>query len=221
MASQAQFEANRRNAKKSTGPVSVEGRSVAKLNAVKHGLTSESVVIPGEDSDELDKLRSELENELEPMGRQECDLVETIAICMWRRRRIYRMEANILAYERAEAKLQLAERDKRRIELSNLYCEDYSDDEETEEETDDEEYEAAAARVVEYQRELDGLATSSAAFLLGSRKYTDALEKILRYETAIDRSLGRARDQLARLQRDRQEKAMAKATVIDGKDLAE
>ena len=112
MASQAQIEANRRNAKKSTGPKTESGKSVAKLNAVKHGLTAEHVVVPGEDPAELEELRYELEQELEPMGRQEIDLIETIAMGMWRRRRIYRMEADILAYEQAEKEFNLAESDK-------------------------------------------------------------------------------------------------------------
>ena len=57
MASQAQIEANRKNAKKSTGPKSENEKSVAKLNAVKHGLTAEHVIIPGEDLAELEELR--------------------------------------------------------------------------------------------------------------------------------------------------------------------
>ena len=57
------------------------------------------------------------------MGRQESDLVETIAMGMWRRRRIYRMEAGILAYEQAEKELNVAKRDKmkRDTELNQYY----------------------------------------------------------------------------------------------------
>ncbi len=91
MASLKQIEANRQNSSKSTGPKTHEGKSVAKLNAIKHGLTSQTVVIRGENPDEFDELRSDLEQALEPVGRLESDLVETIAICMWRRCRVYQM----------------------------------------------------------------------------------------------------------------------------------
>jgi hypothetical protein len=37
-ASPAQVEANRRNAQKSTGPLSDDGKAISRLNAVKHGL---------------------------------------------------------------------------------------------------------------------------------------------------------------------------------------
>ena len=74
MATGAQINANQRNANKSTGPRTQDGKSISKLNTVKHGLTAESVVIRGEDPDEFDDLRHELEQELEPVGRLECDL---------------------------------------------------------------------------------------------------------------------------------------------------
>ena len=57
MASHEQIEANRQNAKKSKGPITESGKSVAKLNAVKHGLSSKNVVIPGEDPEEFEELR--------------------------------------------------------------------------------------------------------------------------------------------------------------------
>ncbi len=88
MGTVAQNEANR----KSAGPKTENGKSVASKNAITHGLTSTHVVIRGEDQGEFEELRKNLEEEIEPVGVQEFDLVETIAICMWRRRRIYRME---------------------------------------------------------------------------------------------------------------------------------
>jgi len=77
--------------------------------------------------------------------------------------------------------------------------------------------EVAAARYYEAKQNFEELSTNLGAFFLGSPKYPNALERILRYEAAIDRSLGRAQDQLARLQRDRHEIAAAQATVIYAK----
>ena len=50
MASQKQIEANRRNAQRSTGPASELGKAVAKFNALKHGMTADTAVLPYEDS---------------------------------------------------------------------------------------------------------------------------------------------------------------------------
>ena len=44
MTSFRQIEANRRNALKSTGPSSEEGKQQSRLNAVRHGLTAETVI---------------------------------------------------------------------------------------------------------------------------------------------------------------------------------
>ena len=58
-------------------------------------------------------------------------------------------------------------------------------------------------------------------FFLGEFKYTDALEKLLRYEAAINRSETRAQDQLTRIRRDREERAAARATVIEASEVSE
>ena len=46
MATEKQFEANRQNAQKSTGPKTPEGRAAVRLNGVKHGLTAETIRNP-------------------------------------------------------------------------------------------------------------------------------------------------------------------------------
>ncbi len=86
-----------------------------------------------------------------------------------------------------------------------------------EDDDDDEEYLAAKAKVDLAREKLIDSETRLGTFLLAAPKYTNALGKLLRYEAQIDRSLCRARDQLARLQRDRHEIAAAQATVIDAK----
>jgi hypothetical protein len=52
MTSLRQIEANRRNALRSTGPKTNEGQRRASQNAVRHGVTAETVIVPLEDADD-------------------------------------------------------------------------------------------------------------------------------------------------------------------------
>jgi hypothetical protein len=63
MASDKQLQANRANAKKSTGPRSQGGKSRSRLNSRKHGLTAKTLIIVGECADDFDQLRAELMEE--------------------------------------------------------------------------------------------------------------------------------------------------------------
>ena len=54
MSSLKQIEANRRNALKSTGPTTPEGKRRSRCNAVRHGLTAETVIAALEDSEDYE-----------------------------------------------------------------------------------------------------------------------------------------------------------------------
>ena len=87
MATEAQTNANRANAQKSTGPRTPEGKAVVAQNAVQHGLLARQAVIPGEDGEEFDRYRAQMRAELAPVGLVEARLVERIVGLSWRLQR--------------------------------------------------------------------------------------------------------------------------------------
>jgi hypothetical protein len=84
MATQSQIDANRRNAQKSTGPTTPEGRAAVRLNALKHGLTSEVLIPSDEDRPEFDRLCNAFEAEYPPVGPTEESLLENLVAAKWR-----------------------------------------------------------------------------------------------------------------------------------------
>ena len=96
MATQRQIAANKQNASKSSGPRTAEGKSIASRNAVKHGLTGQQIMVPGENPDEFEALVQRIIMELEPEGEIEPQLAEQIATGLWRKRRIFRIESEVL-----------------------------------------------------------------------------------------------------------------------------
>ena len=72
------LEANRANAKRSTGPRTEVGKSRSKLNAVKHGLSAKTVVIGDEDPRDFEALRAALERDFQPETALESELVDQL-----------------------------------------------------------------------------------------------------------------------------------------------
>src|ERR671911_1967682 len=99
MTSEKKAEANRRNALKSTGPRTPEGKDAVRLNALRHGLRSQEVLLPGEDEEALRELDEYLRAELQPVGELENLLVDRIVASYWRLSRLGRVEAGIFAWE--------------------------------------------------------------------------------------------------------------------------
>ena len=80
MATEKQIEANRLNALKSTGPVTVEGKSASRLNAVTHGLTAILPDAVEQSRAELDGRKAEWRPELRPEGDFQESLFEQIVV---------------------------------------------------------------------------------------------------------------------------------------------
>src|ERR1700730_16626079 len=101
MATLKQFEANRRNSQKSTGPKTSEGKAAVSMNALRHGLRARTVVLPGENREEFTRLCDDLEVEWHPQSRTEQFYVEQMAVSQWKLIRMEVVEVNI--FKDAEA----------------------------------------------------------------------------------------------------------------------
>jgi len=104
MSSAARLQANRANARRSTGPVTVEGRAAVSLNARDHGLYSSAhPVLPGENAALYEEIRQEYYNLYRPESVRERSLVEEAVSAYWRLKRCAFLEAGLLQLGMAEA----------------------------------------------------------------------------------------------------------------------
>jgi hypothetical protein len=90
-------EANRNNAKKSTGPKTSEGKARSRLNAMKHGLTAKTLVLPGEEAEALQARIEAWKADMKPASDLQDYLVERAVIASWQLDRCDRVIAARLA----------------------------------------------------------------------------------------------------------------------------
>ncbi|MHC4328112.1 MAG: hypothetical protein ACYSWW_08340 [Planctomycetota bacterium] len=91
MSTEAQINANRQNAQKSTGPKTTEGKAAVAQNALKHGFFSAADVVFDESQEDYDLLSEKMLAEMRPAGYMELMLAERIVSLSWRLRRTERM----------------------------------------------------------------------------------------------------------------------------------
>lgn len=94
--SQKQLEANRRNALKSTGPRSAEGKARSARNAWKHGFSGLAILAQTENIDEFYQFRAKLWQGFEPASLDEQILVDQLGQALWRHRRFLMLETEAL-----------------------------------------------------------------------------------------------------------------------------
>jgi hypothetical protein len=95
MTSFRQIEANRRNARKSTGPITQEGKQRSRCNAVRHGLTAETVIGALEDAEDYQAFEAAVIADYEAQSAVERELVLRLASLLWRLRRATTMETGL------------------------------------------------------------------------------------------------------------------------------
>jgi hypothetical protein len=104
MTSARQFEANRTNARASTGPRTPTGKERASRNALRHGLHTDLPVIPGERPEDWQAHLEAIRQSLAPAGALEEALAERVALALWRLRRVatYETAVTVVGLERTE-----------------------------------------------------------------------------------------------------------------------
>ena len=86
MTSIRQIEANRRNARKSTGPLTEEGKQRSRCNAVRHGVTAETVISALEDAEDHQAFEATIIADYDAQSAVERELVLRLASVLWRLR---------------------------------------------------------------------------------------------------------------------------------------
>jgi hypothetical protein len=96
-------EINRANAQNSTGPKTPEGKKKSSINALRHGLTGQIVVMPSEDLEAYRRHIASFKGDLQPKGSIEAHLVQSLADTAWRLNRVAALETNLLTLGVAHA----------------------------------------------------------------------------------------------------------------------
>jgi len=95
MTSFKQIEANRQNARKSTGPITAEGKLQSRCNAVRHGLTAETVIGALEDAEDYKAFEAAIIADYDAQSAVERELVLRLASVLWRLRRATMIETGL------------------------------------------------------------------------------------------------------------------------------
>ena len=198
MATELQKTANQRNALMSTGPRSLAGKARSSQNAIRHGMTAQQKLIPGEDPAEFAALRQSMFDSLRPAGVLENQLVERAASLMWRLRRVPSFEVALFQWM-AHYQEQLYDFGKDAIDRPDV---DRRNDTET------------AAPDLNNGFD-DGLKVGRMFEALLS---SDLTSKLTRYETGMQRQLGMTLGELRKLHgaRDELSRAVAERLAEEG-----
>jgi hypothetical protein len=98
MTSARQIAANRRNAAKSTGPKSTQGKERSRRNALRHGLTAEKVIAALEDTEDYKAFEEAIVADFNAQSAVERELVLRLAGLLWRLRRTTRIESRLVRH---------------------------------------------------------------------------------------------------------------------------
>ena len=109
MASEDQIRANRENAKRSEGARTPETKKVCSMNAVKHGLTARTIVLPHEQVAEYNQCVAIVFNQYKPATDMEKLVIQEVADNTWKLQRVAVYESGLHAKGRLENQARFQE----------------------------------------------------------------------------------------------------------------
>jgi hypothetical protein len=189
------------------------GKAVSAKNALKHGLLSREVLLTDEDTGAFAQLGRRLGEALDPVGELELVLTERIIRLVWRLRRVDKIEAGILTWQHFKVLNGPHEKDPKNVTVEWVESDKPKKEDEPAQSKEEDVEPTVPYRGYRSQQEAD-LAAAGEAFS-GASGDKDALTKLSRYETSIERSLFKTLHELQRLQAARQGKAVAPPLVLD------
>jgi hypothetical protein len=184
-----QIEANRRNALRSTGPTTEDGKSRSRQNAVRHGLSAETVVEIFEDIDDYRGFEAAIIADYDARTAVERELVLRLASLLWRLRRatmieteLLRIQAEVLR-ERGASHLALRSRNS---ESPILPVQDVQEDQ-----PNSESWAAGHSTSRLAPRPVSGARDLAHCFLRLANLDNGIFERLGRYESALSRQVAR------------------------------
>ena len=118
MSSFRQIVANRRNALKSTGPTTPDGKERSRCNALRHGLTAETVIASLEDAEDYQAFEAAVTADYDAESAVERELVLRLASVLWRLRRVNGIETAI--FESVTPQSEPCEQQPALVEIASL-----------------------------------------------------------------------------------------------------
>ena len=177
MTSFRQIEANRRNAELSTGPITEEGKKRSRQNAVRHGMTAETVIDAFEDAEDYAAFEMAVTADYDAQSAVERELVLRLASLLWRLRRATSIESGLFKIQ-AKHLLQFRKRRQAHQERQTIIEAMYRDAVAT---NDDSELETGPAST-EFDDKSNDL---TLAFVRLSNLPTYPLDRLSRYEATL------------------------------------
>jgi hypothetical protein len=180
-----QLDANRRNARHSTGPVTDEGKQRSRRNAVRHGLTAETVIDALEDADDYSAFELSITADYDAQSATERELVLRLASLLWRLRRATAIESGLFKIQ-AQHLLQFrqkrqAHQERQRI-IEAMYQNAVSINGPVQPDPDDHDSETGPKAGLEH---VDGSDDLTRSFVRLSNLPTYPLDRLSRYEATL------------------------------------
>jgi hypothetical protein len=187
MTSFRQIEANRRNAQLSTGPVTEEGKRRSRQNALRHGLTAETVIDALEDAEDYAAFEMAITADYDAQSAVERELVLRLASLLWRLRRATAIESGLFKIQ-AKQLLQFRQRRQAHQNRKNITGSLYRDAVATEDSTRQNEVDPSGGLDVGSQSTMkpaDQFDEVTCSFVRLSNLPTYPLDRLSRYETTL------------------------------------